>query len=166
MPAVPVVMPADKEPVLQTYEVPPVAVKMAVPPGHKIPSLAVAPEVSATVIEGVGAGFTTMDCVAEPEHPLASVTEYLIVTVPVPVGINAPPAMAPGPLIIPKLPPAGVADNGRVAFKHNAALLLVIAGAGGVQTPGTVETEVEAGLATLLSLSHKQRVSMLSAVWV
>lgn len=74
--------------------------------------------------------------------------------------------MAPGPLTIPKLPLAGVADNGRVAFKHNGALLLVIEGAGGVQTPGAVETDVEAGLATVLSLSHKQRVSIVSAVWV
>lgn len=44
------------------------------------------------------------------------------------------------------VPPTGVPVNVRVWPTHKAALLLVIVGTGGVQTPGTVATAVDAGL--------------------
>ena len=60
-------------PVLQAYEVPPVAVRVAEAPVQLVPSLGV-PEFSATVIPGVGSGFTVMTVEVLEEQPLAFVT--------------------------------------------------------------------------------------------
>ena len=61
-------------PVLQAYEVPPVPLRVADAPAQMIPSLLVVPEVSATVIPGVGNGLTVMVVVAEAVQPAALVT--------------------------------------------------------------------------------------------
>ena len=52
-------------PVLQAYPVPPVAVNATVAPLQMIPSLFAAPEVSETVIPGVGSALTTSVVFAE-----------------------------------------------------------------------------------------------------
>ena len=61
-------------PVLQAYEVPPVPVNVADAPAQMMPSLLAVPEVSATVIPGVGRGFTVMVVVAEAVQLAALVT--------------------------------------------------------------------------------------------
>ena len=61
-------------PVLQAYVPPPVPLRVADAPAQIIPSLAVVPEVSATVIPAVGNGFTVMVVVAEAVQPAALVT--------------------------------------------------------------------------------------------
>ena len=61
-------------PVLQAYEDPPVPVRVAEAPMQMIPSLLVVPEVSATVIPGVGSGFTVIVVVAVAEQLFAFVT--------------------------------------------------------------------------------------------
>ena len=61
-------------PVLQAYEVPPVPLRVADAPAQMMPSLLVVPEVSATVIPGVGNGLTVMVVVAEAVQPAALVT--------------------------------------------------------------------------------------------
>ena len=61
-------------PVLQAYEVPPVPVRVAEAPRQIMPSLLVIPEVSATVIPGVGNGLTVMVVVVEAVQPFALVT--------------------------------------------------------------------------------------------
>lgn len=66
------------------------------------------------------------------------------------------------------MPPTGVPVNVRVWPTHKAALLLVIVGTGGVQTPGTVATAVEAGLTVEGLDVQLQRVCTLCAgpVWL
>ena len=63
-------------PVLQAYVPPPVPVRVAEAPTQIWPSLLVVPEVSATVIPGVGNGFTEIVAVAVPvqPNPFVSVT--------------------------------------------------------------------------------------------
>ena len=61
-------------PVLQAYVPPPVPVKVADAPAQMMPSLLTVPEVSATVIPGVGNGLTVMVVVAEAVQPAALVT--------------------------------------------------------------------------------------------
>lgn len=61
-------------PLLQEYTVPPVAVRVVLDPTHTIPSLLVSPEVSATLITGVGSGFTVTTEVALALQLLALVT--------------------------------------------------------------------------------------------
>ena len=61
-------------PVLQAYVPPPVPVRVADAPAQMIPSLAVVPDVSATVVPAVGKGFTVMVVVAEAVQPFALVT--------------------------------------------------------------------------------------------
>ena len=48
---------------------------VALAPAQMIPSLAVVPEVSATVIAGVGSGLTVMVVVDVIEEPFAAVTD-------------------------------------------------------------------------------------------
>ena len=60
VPAIPVVIAAVVAPVLQTYVPPPLAVKVADAPAHRIPSLLATPDVSVTVITGTGNGLTDM----------------------------------------------------------------------------------------------------------
>jgi len=61
-------------PVLQAYVPPPVPVKVAEAPAQIEPSLLVVPEVSATVIPGVGKGLTVTVVVVEAVQPFALVT--------------------------------------------------------------------------------------------
>jgi hypothetical protein len=62
---------------LQLYVEPPLAVKTALSPVQSTPSSEVVPEVSVTVIEGVGSGFTVIVVLLEVEQPLPSVTVTL-----------------------------------------------------------------------------------------
>jgi hypothetical protein len=73
VPAVDTVMAAVVAPVLQAYEVPPLAVRVAEAPAQIMPSLLVVPELSVSVIDGVGSGFTVMILVLVAEQPLALV---------------------------------------------------------------------------------------------
>ena len=54
--------------------VPPEVVRVALLPAHIVPSLAVTPNVSVALIEGVGSAFTVTDREADAEHILTSVT--------------------------------------------------------------------------------------------
>ena len=61
-------------PVLQAYVPPPVPVKVAEAPAQIEPSLLVVPEVSATVIPGVGKGLTVIVVVVVTVQAFAFVT--------------------------------------------------------------------------------------------
>ena len=61
-------------PVLQAYEVPPVPVKDAEAPAQITPSLFIVPDVSATVMPGVGSGLTVIVVEAVAVQPPAFVT--------------------------------------------------------------------------------------------
>ena len=61
-------------PVLQEYVPPPVPVSVTLAPVQMMPSLLAVPEVSATVIPGVGNGLTVMVRVVEAVQPFAFVT--------------------------------------------------------------------------------------------
>jgi hypothetical protein len=68
------VEPEPVTPALHVYEAPPPAVRVAVVPVQMIPSSLAVPEVSVTVIEGIGSGLTVTMVVAEAVQPSALVT--------------------------------------------------------------------------------------------
>ena len=62
-------------PVLQEYVPPPIAVSVAEAPAHIVPSLLVVPDVSVTLMEVVGKGFTVIVTeAAEEQLPTVTVT--------------------------------------------------------------------------------------------
>jgi len=67
-------MAAVLPPVVQEYEVPPEAVRVAEAPLQIVPSFGVAPDVSVTAIAGVGSGFTVIVRVVVAEQLFAFVT--------------------------------------------------------------------------------------------
>jgi len=68
------VEPEPVTPALHAYVAPPLAVRVAVAPVQMVPSLPDVHEVSATVIEGIGSGFTVTVVVAEAVQPSVLVT--------------------------------------------------------------------------------------------
>ena len=80
--------------VLQRYETPPLAVRVADAPAQSIPSLLVVPEVSLTAIEAAGSAFTVILNVQ-----VCAQLVYVMVCVPTPAtaGLNMPP-LTPAPL--------------------------------------------------------------------
>lgn len=60
--------------VFQLYEVPPLAVSVALSPVQIVPSLGVLPDISVTTIDGVGSATTVTVAVVAEEQLLASVT--------------------------------------------------------------------------------------------
>lgn len=76
---------------------PPVAVRVTLAPLQMVPSLLAVPEVSATVIAGIGSGLTVMVVDAVAVHPsaLVTVTVYVVVT----IGETEPVALEPRTLL-------------------------------------------------------------------
>ena len=68
-------------PVFQAYEEPPMPIKLAVAPSQITPSFVIVPDVSVTVMPGVGSGFTVMVLVvvAVKQFALVTVTVYVFV---------------------------------------------------------------------------------------
>jgi len=76
---------------------PPVAVRVTLAPLQIVPSLLAVPDVSVTVIEGVGSGLTVIvfDAVAVHPSALVTVTVYVVVT----IGETEPDALEPRTLL-------------------------------------------------------------------
>jgi hypothetical protein len=91
------VMAEVSSPVFQLYDVPPLAVIVALAPVQMIPSLFIVPDVSATEIEGVGSGLTVIvvEVVAVQPSALVTVTVYVVVV----IGETLPEAFVPSTLL-------------------------------------------------------------------
>ncbi len=76
-------------PVLQRKAFPPVTVSDAEAPAQITPSFWVSPELSATVIAGVGRGFTVIKVLVVEEHPFAFVTVTVYVVVATGLTVSA-----------------------------------------------------------------------------
>jgi len=91
------VMAEVSSPVFQLYDVPPLAVIVALAPVQIVPSLGVLPDVSATVIIGVGSGLTVIvvEVVAVQPSALVTVTVYVVVV----IGETLPETFVPSTLL-------------------------------------------------------------------
>lgn len=118
------------------------------------------------IVGALGNAIVLITPAAVPVQPLASVAVYTMEMAPTPLAVNTLPATVPGPAATAKLPPLGLPVRVLVPLAQRSARLEVMVAVGGVQVPGAVTTAVETGLAVTPSKLHKQRVSIVSAVWV